>query len=266
MRRALERLRAALSGGRSKTKNAETSRHQNQHLSTVACTITLPNGKTLPASGASSSRDVAFRMPAEFEPHDGCWVAWPRRADVWRDKGEPAKAAFAGVVRAIARFEPVTVIADDEHVELWCCLCVARGVALLSPIHFLLGCFAHTPAAALARPLPDAPSTKNKTQYAEARASLPNEVRVVRMPHDDSWLRDTAPTFVHARVRAPCPSPQPPPVLMATDWRFNGWGDLYGSYERDKQVAERIGKEVGVPVVGVDMVLEGGSIHVDGEG
>jgi hypothetical protein len=118
MRRALERLRAALSsGGRSKTttkQNAET-RHQNHQLSTVACTITLPNGKTLP-SGASP-RDVAFRMPAEFEPHDGCWVAWPRRADVWRDEGEPAKAAFAGVVRAIARFEPVTVIADDEHVE-----------------------------------------------------------------------------------------------------------------------------------------------------
>jgi agmatine deiminase len=108
--------------------------------------------------------------------------------------------------------------------------------------------------------------TKNKTQYAEARASLPNEIRVVRMPHDDSWLRDTAPTFVHASVRAPCPQPQPPPVLMATDWRFNGWGDLYGSYERDKAVARQIGKEVGVPIVGVDMVLEGGSIHVDGEG
>jgi agmatine/peptidylarginine deiminase len=57
-------------------------------------------------------------MPAEFEPHDGCWVAWPRRADVWRGGGAPAKAAFAGVVRAIRRFEPVTVVADKEHVEL----------------------------------------------------------------------------------------------------------------------------------------------------
>jgi agmatine deiminase len=114
-------------------------------------------------------------------------------------------------------------------------------------------------------------------QYAEARAALlpsdaaaaatgqPN-VRVVRMPHDDSWLRDTAPTFVHARVRAPCPAPQPPPLLMATDWRFNGWGDLYGSYERDKGVARQIAEELAVPRVEVDMVLEGGSIHVDGEG
>lgn len=53
---------------------------------------------------------------------------------------------------------------------------------------------------------------------------------------------------------------------MATDWRFNGWGDLYGTYERDKQVARLIAEHVRVPRVGVDMVLEGGSIHVDGQG
>jgi len=86
------------------------------------------------------------------------------------------------------------------------------------------------------------------------------------MAHDDSWLRDTGPTFVHAAVRAPCPHPPPPPVLMATDWIFNGWGDLYGTYERDRGVARAIAGLVGAPVVGVGMVLEGGSVHVDGEG
>jgi hypothetical protein len=120
MRRALERLRAAL-GGRGGRKASSPTSDTNRgratlsaSSSTVGCTITLPNGKAFPSA---SPRDVAFRMPAEFEPHDGCWVAWPRRPDVWRGGGAPAKQAFAGVVRAIRRFEPVTVVADKEHVE-----------------------------------------------------------------------------------------------------------------------------------------------------
>ena len=119
MRRALERLRAALSGGARRSKATASSSSTQPNASSSETTtrnlsFTMPTGKQLPSA---SPRDVAFRMPAEFEPHDGCWVAWPRRADVWRDGGAPAKAAFEGVVRAIARFEPVTVIADDEHVS-----------------------------------------------------------------------------------------------------------------------------------------------------
>jgi agmatine deiminase len=147
----------------------------------------------------------------------------------------------------------------------------------------------HTPIAhttlAASLSTPPALPTQKKTQYAEARAALPDNVRVVEMTHDDSWLRDTAPTFVHARVRAPGCCPAPPsagngktaaaaaaasathhPILMATDWRFNGWGDLYGTYERDKDVARHIASNLAVPCVSVDMVLEGGSIHVDGQG
>lgn len=271
MRRALERMRAALGARGSKATasaqpNKSAGTKTTRPLSTVACTITLPNGKRLPSA---SPRDVAFRMPAEFEPHDGCWVAWPRRADVWREGGAPAKAAFAGVVCAISRFEPVTVIADDEHVSFRFTVAAIRGdkgapfiVCSIESPHFA------APAARLKTPTtPNETKTKNQPkQYAEARAALPDDVRVVRMAHDDSWLRDTAPTFVHAAVRAPCPQPTPAPVLMATDWRFNGWGDLYGTYERDKLVARGVAKELGVSVVGVDMVLEGGSIHVDGEG
>lgn len=48
-------------------------------------------------------------MPAEWEPHAGCWIAWPERPDVWRDGAGPARAAFAEVVTAIQAAEPVTV-------------------------------------------------------------------------------------------------------------------------------------------------------------
>src|SRR5581483_9185022 len=50
-----------------------------------------------------------FWMPAEFEPHAGCWMLWPERPDNWREAARPAQLAFAGVAAAIAEFEPVTI-------------------------------------------------------------------------------------------------------------------------------------------------------------
>lgn len=48
-------------------------------------------------------------MPGEFEPHQGCWMLWPERPDVWRNRAEPAQQVFAQVAAAIARFEPLTM-------------------------------------------------------------------------------------------------------------------------------------------------------------
>jgi agmatine deiminase len=53
---------------------------------------------------------------------------------------------------------------------------------------------------------------------------------------------------------------------VGVDWRFNGWGDLYGSYEQDKRVAAKLCEVQRLPYVTPDFVLEGGSVHVDGEG
>jgi len=58
---------------------------------------------------ASTPAADRFRMPAEFEPHAGCWMLWPERPDNWRARAAPAQRAFAAVASAIARFEPVTV-------------------------------------------------------------------------------------------------------------------------------------------------------------
>jgi agmatine deiminase len=57
-----------------------------------------------------------FWMPAEFEPHAGCWLLWPERPDNWREAGRPAQHAFAAVAAAIAEFEPVTVgVSSSEY-------------------------------------------------------------------------------------------------------------------------------------------------------
>lgn len=62
-------------------------------------------------SSTLTSTPVAdgFRMPAEFEPHRGCWMLWPERSDNWREQARPAQQAFARVAHAIAEFEPVRV-------------------------------------------------------------------------------------------------------------------------------------------------------------
>ena len=48
-------------------------------------------------------------MPAEFEPHAGCWMLWPERPDNWRDGARPAQRPSRPWRAAIAHFEPVTV-------------------------------------------------------------------------------------------------------------------------------------------------------------
>lgn len=60
----------------------------------------------------SLPRADGFRMPAEWEPHVGCWMLWPERSDNWRGGAKPAQHAFAAVAAAIAQGEPVTVCAS----------------------------------------------------------------------------------------------------------------------------------------------------------
>ncbi|HTV79906.1 MAG TPA: agmatine deiminase [Steroidobacteraceae bacterium] len=56
-----------------------------------------------------------FRMPAESDPHAGCWMLWPERPDNWRRRGQPAQQAFAAVATAISRFEPLTMGVSASH-------------------------------------------------------------------------------------------------------------------------------------------------------
>jgi agmatine deiminase len=58
-----------------------------------------------------------FRMPAESEPHAGCWMLWPERPDNWRRDAQPAQAAFAAVATAISRFEPVSMGVSAAHFD-----------------------------------------------------------------------------------------------------------------------------------------------------
>lgn len=63
----------------------------------------------------TTPRHDGYRMPAEWEPHVGCWMLWPERSDNWRNGAKPAQHAFAAVAAAIAQGEPVTVCASPAQ-------------------------------------------------------------------------------------------------------------------------------------------------------
>jgi agmatine deiminase len=152
-----------------------------------------------------------FRMPGEFEPHDGCWMAWPERTDNWRRGAEPAQRAFAAVAEAIAVSEPLTMAVSDA-------------------------------------------------QFERCRALLSGAVRVVEIAADDAWIRDMGPTFVVDGKGG----------RRGVDWGFNAWGGLEGGlyfpWDRDERVAAKVLEIEGADRYKAPLVLEGGSIHVDGEG
>jgi agmatine deiminase len=97
-------------------------------------------------------------------------------------------------------------------------------------------------------------------QFETARAALAAGVRVVEISSNDAWMRDVGPTFVtdrRGRVRG-------------IDWRFNAWGGksggVYANWELDDQVAAKVLEIESKPRYRAPLILEGGAIHVDGQG
>ena len=58
-----------------------------------------------------------YRMPAEWEPHDGCVMIWPVRPGSWPHGAREAQEVFAGIARTIARSEKVWMLAGSGHAE-----------------------------------------------------------------------------------------------------------------------------------------------------
>ena len=101
----------------------------------------------------------------------------------------------------------------------------------------------------------------SREQFSNARGVLPDYVRVVEMSNDDSWVRDCGATFVIDDKGN----------MRAVDWKFNAWGGLvdglYFPWDSDDKIAQKMCEIEGVDSYRLDdFILEGGSIHVDGEG
>ena len=90
----------------------------------------------------------------------------------------------------------------------------------------------------------------------EARAACASAVEVVELPLDDSWLRDSGPIVVSDGAGE----------RLAIDFRFNAWGEKFPPWDRDDLIAGRLAERLGLPARRSELVLEGGSLVVDGDG
>ena len=156
----------------------------------------------------TTPQESGYKMPAEWHPHVRCWMAWPCHVTSWKKIGlERARAAYARVAKAIAQFEPVTMLV-------------------------------------------------NPGDEAEAALLCGPDIQLITQPINDSWTRDTGPTFLLNDSQQ----------LAGVDWIHNAWGGNYEDCELDNHIAAKVIQETKAKHFQAPLVMEGGSFHVDGEG
>lgn len=156
-------------------------------------------------------KQLNYTMPAEWTPHERTFISWPVQSSmVYPEHYDKVTGkGYAEIIRAIAEFEPVTVVVNPDDRE--------RVSALFAD----------------------------------------NErIDCLTIEHNDAWLRDNGPTFVMNAEGE----------LAGVDWGFNAWGGKYSPWDLDDAVASQILDHVGAKAFKAPLVMEGGSIHTDGEG
>jgi agmatine deiminase len=154
-------------------------------------------------------KELSYTMPPEWAEHSGTFISWPvRDSMVYPEDYEDVCLGYEQIIRAIAEFEPVTVVVNPEDEALV------------------------------------------RSRLAGVRAEC------LSVAHNDAWLRDNGPTFLTDKAGK----------LGAVNWGFNAWGGKYEPWDLDDAVAPAIIAHTGVRRFDAPIVMEGGSIHTDGEG
>jgi agmatine deiminase len=187
--------------------------------------------KDMPAKSSRTELPaISLRMPAEWEPHEATWLAWPHYRDDWPGKFEPIPWVYAEIIRHLARHERVELIVNDAASEKRSRKILDRANALSDNIRF--------------------------HRWATNRV----------WTRDSGCTFVTQPSFARPHSRGPLS----PPGLTAVKWRFNAWakysnyqsdekiGSLMAKAARARELRALFGKQ--------RVVLEGGSIDVNGQG
>ncbi len=160
----------------------------------------------------ATPRELGYRMPAEWEPHEATWLAWPHEQSDWPGKFASIPWLYGEIVRLLARVERVRILVNDPAAE-------RRALAVL------------------------------QTCGADLTA-----IEFFHHATNRSWTRDFCPLFVRSKAG-----------VAATNWKFNGWAK-YDNYAADAAAGDFVAKSLRMRRFEPGLVLEGGSIDVNGHG
>ena len=161
-------------------------------------------------------KEKNYRMPAEWEHHECCWMQWPYQNPNFNSYGEvptwshfdfeKGRIAWSNVAKAISQFEKVKMIVHPKNIS-------------------------------------------------NAKKLLDSKIEIIEFIIDDAWSRDSGAIFLLNNEKK----------LGGVDWEFNGWGK-FSPHDSDNRVARFMINNASANYFKNNMILEGGSIHVDGKG
>jgi agmatine deiminase len=186
------------------------------------------------SSTAGMDELLSFRMPAEWEPHEATWLAWPHNRGDWPAKFEPIPWVYAEIIRHLAKHERVELIVENAASERQVRKILDRANAPLKNVRF--------------------------HRWPTDRVWL-----------RDSGCIFVAPSGAKAHLSGRLSARlKPRPSLLAINFRFNAWAK-YSDWRKDQKIGSQMADAVRFSAVQPlfrekRVVLEGGSIDVNGHG
>lgn len=171
-----------------------------------------------------------YFMPAEFSPHDGTLMIYPTRPGSWGKDRTQTLESFGSVFIQILKRENLYLLVSRDYI------CEADSFI-------------------------DELITSHCRGDELLEKELSERCYILEIDSDDAWARDVGPTFVVSPGRD----------IRGINWSFNAWGGevdgLYANWDRDDKVALKFLETIEADAYdAAPFVLEGGSIHCDGEG
>ena len=181
-------------------------------------------------------------MPAEWEPHEATWLAWPHFRGDWPRKFEPIPWVYAEIIRHLSRCERVELIVNNATSERSARKTLRLANALNPNIRFHRW-------------------PTNRVWTRDSGCTFVCGAGTPAREFSTNRVGTAAPD---------CPAERSPAVLHAVKWRFNAWAK-YPNYRHDDKIGSLMAEAVGAHEDGAHhcntrVVLEGGSIEVNGKG
>jgi len=181
----------------------------------------------------STPAELGYHMPAEWSRHSATWLSWPKDPETWPDRVPRVQEIFLEMMAALAPNETVNLLVDDAETE--------------------------------------------NTVRARCDFNGAGNIHFHHIPTVDSWIRDYGPNFlVSDKLQfvgsANKESNQGDKLkfagqaLVYNDWIFNAWGNKYAELKKDDAIPSLLESFLQVPRFTPGIVMEGGSIEVNGAG